>query len=687
MRASSMWAIGSMLLAIVTGCQPTAVPSIPQDSDSTLWNMMLVAEDARIGSVEALEPLRDGLRSGDSVIRAFAVRALGRLEQPSHGQLILQLMTDSTPLVRMEAANALGQAVYRGGAATVTAELLNSFSRETDPSTRGVIGQTLGRLPYESIETVAAVETALVDAAADAESDELVGIARGVESLVRRQAGRVAFSQRLIETLHTLAGHRSGASDADAARVRRLGVTSLTRIGRADLIAASAADDRDVEVRRLAVTGVAAMDELANRAQIIDLYLGDESPEVRYAALRAYGRRVQPAAGCAPILDAMEDPDIHVALLAIDLLGSGCENDQEAASLLFDIAGRLVEADTWHRPAHALVSLAKIDSAGAGQLLSQFAEYESWWVRMYAARAAVEVGALSLLKRLAFDGNDNVRQAAISGLSQLVGHEADSIYVAQLERLDYQLVMTAARVLGGSPRGDAAVPQLLASMERITSEGRETSRDARVAIIQRMGELGGGGQSVDVRPYLTDFDLVIASEAARILTQWTGEKEVASPVALAAQPLPSFGELKELAIARPVIEMSEGGSIELRLLPFEAPTNAARFARLARAGYFDGLTFHRVVPGFVIQGGSPGANEYVGDGPYTRDELTLRSHVRGTVGVSTRGRDTGDGQIFINLVDNFRLDHNYTIFAEVVQGMDIVDALLEGATIERIVWR
>jgi cyclophilin family peptidyl-prolyl cis-trans isomerase len=133
--------------------------------------------------------------------------------------------------------------------------------------------------------------------------------------------------------------------------------------------------------------------------------------------------------------------------------------------------------------------------------------------------------------------------------------------------------------------------------------------------------------------------------------------------------------------------MSAGGSIELRLLPFEAPTNAARFARLARAGYFDGLTFHRVVPGFVIQGGSPGANEYVGDGPYTRDELTLRSHVRGTVGVSTRGRDTGDGQIFINLVDNFRLDHNYTIFAEVVQGMDIVDALLEGATIERIVWR
>ncbi len=86
----------------------------------------------------------------------------------------------------------------------------------------------------------------------------------------------------------------------------------------------------------------------------------------------------------------------------------------------------------------------------------------------------------------------------------------------------------------------------------------------------------------------------------------------------------------------------------------------------------------------MIQGGSPGANEYAGDGPYTRDELTARPHLRGTVGITTRGRDTGDAQIFVNLVDNVRLDHNYTIFAEVSAGMDVADAVLEGGTIERI---
>jgi cyclophilin family peptidyl-prolyl cis-trans isomerase len=74
----------------------------------------------------------------------------------------------------------------------------------------------------------------------------------------------------------------------------------------------------------------------------------------------------------------------------------------------------------------------------------------------------------------------------------------------------------------------------------------------------------------------------------------------------------------------------------------------------------------------------------VGDGPYMRDELGLRSHTRGTLGVSTRGRDTGDAQMFVNLVDNFRLDHDYTVFGEVVAGMSLVDALQPGAVIQSI---
>jgi len=67
-----------------------------------------------------------------------------------------------------------------------------------------------------------------------------------------------------------------------------------------------------------------------------------------------------------------------------------------------------------------------------------------------------------------------------------------------------------------------------------------------------------------------------------------------------------------------------------------------------------------------------------------RDELGRLTHARGTVGISTRGRDTGDAQIFINLVDNPRLDMDYTVFAEVVRGIEVIDGILEGDVIERI---
>lgn len=71
-------------------------------------------------------------------------------------------------------------------------------------------------------------------------------------------------------------------------------------------------------------------------------------------------------------------------------------------------------------------------------------------------------------------------------------------------------------------------------------------------------------------------------------------------------------------------------------------------------------------------------NEYVGTDDFLRDELGLAHHERGTLGVSTRGRDTGDAQWFINLVDNYRLDHDYTVFARITSGMDVVDRILEG---------
>jgi len=130
------------------------------------------------------------------------------------------------------------------------------------------------------------------------------------------------------------------------------------------------------------------------------------------------------------------------------------------------------------------------------------------------------------------------------------------------------------------------------------------------------------------------------------------------------------------------LHMAGLGSFDIALDVDAAPLTAIRIARRAGEGYYDGLTFHRIAPNFVIQGGSPGANEFSGESLYMRDEPGL--HYRTTVGVSTRGRDTGDAQIFVNLIDSPRLDHIYTVFGTVVAGMDVVDSILEGDVIERV---
>ncbi len=130
------------------------------------------------------------------------------------------------------------------------------------------------------------------------------------------------------------------------------------------------------------------------------------------------------------------------------------------------------------------------------------------------------------------------------------------------------------------------------------------------------------------------------------------------------------------------LRLRGGRALTLRLYAEQAPTAVARFVAQVRAGEWNGRTFHRVEPGFVVQGGSPTANEYAGAATFTRDEFSSLSHVRGTVGISTRGPDTGDGQIFINLVDNARLDFAYTVIGSIVGDASVIDDIVEGDVIE-----
>jgi cyclophilin family peptidyl-prolyl cis-trans isomerase len=287
---------------------------------------------------------------------------------------------------------------------------------------------------------------------------------------------------------------------------------------------------------------------------------------------------------------------------------------------------------------------------------------------------------------LAHSSDDNVRAAAITSLARSTNHADDTLFISALGAHGYQIVLAAANALRGSPNRAQSVPALLGALDRLTAERRENSRDERMAILARLTEFAPTTDTSRLRPYIVDFDTTVAAKAAALLTAWTGlaVSPHAHPLPIRAEPLAKIFRSRGMQLRITIAPSSGGGTILIDLFTTDAPATIARITRLARAHYYDGLSFHRYVPNFVIQGGSPGASEQVGDAQFMRDELGGHSHLRGTVGISTRGHDTGDAQFFINLVDNKRLDHDYTVFGQVVSGMDVVDRIRAGDVMQRV---
>jgi cyclophilin family peptidyl-prolyl cis-trans isomerase len=127
------------------------------------------------------------------------------------------------------------------------------------------------------------------------------------------------------------------------------------------------------------------------------------------------------------------------------------------------------------------------------------------------------------------------------------------------------------------------------------------------------------------------------------------------------------------------------GVIRLELDCPQAPQTCLSFLQLAAQGFFDGLTFHRVVPDFVVQGGDPRGDGSGGPGYELRDEINRLRYRRGMLGMALSGPDTGGSQFFITLSPQPHLDGGYTIFGRVVEGMELADEIVQGERIERAV--
>lgn len=126
------------------------------------------------------------------------------------------------------------------------------------------------------------------------------------------------------------------------------------------------------------------------------------------------------------------------------------------------------------------------------------------------------------------------------------------------------------------------------------------------------------------------------------------------------------------------------GDIQLQLNPAEAPITVNNFVALARDGFYDGVTFHRVVPKFVIQGGDPTGSGSGGPGYKFQDEPVKRPYKTGTLAMANAGPNTNGSQFFICLEDQPGLPPNYTIFGDTVGGMDVVRNIRVGDVMQSV---
>ena len=135
------------------------------------------------------------------------------------------------------------------------------------------------------------------------------------------------------------------------------------------------------------------------------------------------------------------------------------------------------------------------------------------------------------------------------------------------------------------------------------------------------------------------------------------------------------------------MEMEDGGIVEIELDPSAAPITAANFEKLVKEGFYDGLIFHRVIAGFMIQGGDPTGTGMGGSGKQIKGEFAANgvknpiSHKRGVISMArSQMPNSASSQFFIMHADGSYLDGNYAAFGKVVSGMDVVDRIAETPT-------
>jgi cyclophilin family peptidyl-prolyl cis-trans isomerase/HEAT repeat protein len=593
----------------------------------------------RVGLAEGVAPLVGLLADSDPEVRQMAAFALGLLRDKSAREPLVRALDDASPLVQGSAAEALGQI--------------------GDPATAEAVGRFVGQI---------------VASGAFAQPP-------GDDDDARRDTPTAACRLGLFALVRLKAYPALAAAVLDAGgqpRVRWWPVAyALQRIEDARALPAllTLARDQHPVTRAFAVKGLATLKDPSALPVLMPLVSsGDRA--VLIETVRALGGIGDPSAGQALlriIHDAAADP--HVRLEAVGAIGN--LRAPGVAEALLDV---LSDPSAPVRAA-ALRSLAVADPDNFMTVLSGLDPDPHWSVR---AALATLLGTMTLeagrprLTSMLVDSDQRVIPFVLAALVKLKAPDAAAILLERLKADDPIVRAAAAAGIGElkPPGGTQALTEAYRFGER------DATYAARGAALTALEKYGAAVALPVLTTALADKDWAVRVRAAALIRQLDPNR-AGGDIDASIRPAPTTvapdtyvsPRLVDPTVSTQAYLDTDRGTIQIELAVLDAPLTVENFISLARKGFFNGLSVHRVVPNFVMQDGDPRGDGEGTPGYTIRDELNERPYLRGAVGMALDWADTGGSQYFIAHSPQPHLDARYTVFGRVIAGMDVVDKI------------
>jgi HEAT repeat protein/cyclophilin family peptidyl-prolyl cis-trans isomerase len=619
----------------------------------------------KLNEIASLEDLRAAssvvakfLGDADPVVKSRAALALGRIQDTSSVGDIIPLASDASPEVRSSVAFALGQiglssAFATHSAASSTSETLLKLLSDPSPDVKLAAAEALGKT--KSRQAVLRLSRLL-----------------GASDRVLAQQAALSLAFVRDSTALTALWEAAGSRDEE---LRWRVAYALENMPHTKSVSplSKLARDKSWLVRSFAARALAKIEDESSLPILIEL-LRDPDWHVRVNAARGLGSFKQEKS-ISSLVSALGDGSFHVRASACASLGKiGSEKATDFVRVLLTDRSPSVRAEA----ARACLLCGK---GSAAESASSIFRDGTWFVRASAYEALGEAGipnsSAILREAYASEKDRRARASCIVGIGKSKDGAALPFLKDASGDTDMVVVTCVCGALGeiGNPRAAGLVREIYEKWKNYPEP------DVRLAAIETLKKLQAVGALPIYQESLFDKDNRVREAAYGALKELWGSSVAESlrTLSLLAFPAPTeipqgYKTLTRSHTGEATIR-TEKGDIVIRLLGEDAPNTVQNFVKLAEQGFYNGLTFHRVVPNFVIQGGCPRGDGWGGPGYTIRCEINRKHYLTGTVGMALSGKDTGGSQFFITHSPQPHLDGGYTIFGELVRGMDVVDRI------------